>query len=127
MTSEYRLKELKEDLLEAAPTLYCSCVSQLRGKLHMTKIRQDNLLCYRGGEESILSRIGYRRRENMLVLNDSLTNPVYAWTKEDQEELVSATLEKYRKPVAEETPKEPAVNASSQPLVSPASAASALS
>lgn len=43
-----KLRERKDDLLKTDPTLYCSAMAHLRGKLHMERVRGNT--CYELGK-----------------------------------------------------------------------------
>ena len=83
------VKKLKEDLLNSDPTLYCSVIAYLRGKLHMTKLNGSTL--YEVVGTDCWSYFGYNNKE---CIADERRH-MFHWTDEDQARLIEDTLEKY--------------------------------
>ena len=84
------VKKMKEDLLKTNPTLYCSTMAHLRGKLHMKKISGSTLfgsILYMTKTFSLLDckycKLIDERRQ------------IYEWTTEKQESLIADIIAKY--------------------------------
>lgn len=91
------VKKMKEDLLTTDPTLYCSAMAHLRGKLHMTKLNGGTLFDVVGTD--CWSYFGYN---NKACIADERRH-MFHWTMEDQAKLIEHTLEAY---AIEEEPRE---------------------
>lgn len=83
------VKKMKKELLKTDPTLYCSAMAHLRGKLHMTKLNGGTV--YEVTGQDCWSFFGYDNKE---CVADSRRH-MFHWTKKDQEELVLHIIEKY--------------------------------
>lgn len=83
------VKKMKKDLLAKNPTLYCSAMAHLRGKLHMTKLNGGTL--YEVVGKDCWSYFGYG---NSACVADGRRH-MFHWTMEDQEELVKIVLMEY--------------------------------
>jgi hypothetical protein len=84
---KYDVKKLREDLF-GRPTLYCSAMAHLRGKLHMCKLN--------GGTVSELMSYS----EFLKFLSDATRiaddrRHMFHWTMEDQEKLIGSILKEY--------------------------------
>jgi len=83
------VKKMRKDLLETNPTLYCSAMAHLRGKLHMSKLNGSTLYDIVGMD--CWSYFGYNNKE---CVNDERRH-MFNWTKEDQAKLVENILKLY--------------------------------
>jgi hypothetical protein len=83
------IKKLREDLLNSDPTLYCSIIAHLRGKLHMTKLNGATLSDVTGRD--CWSYFGYNNKECVADERRHMFN----WTMEDQAKLVENTIKEY--------------------------------
>ena len=83
------VKKMKKDLLKTNPTLYCSAMAHLRGKLHMSKLNGGTLCDVMGVD--CWSYFGYDNKE---CINDEKRH-MFHWAKEDQAKLVANTLKLY--------------------------------
>lgn len=83
------VKKMKEDLLTTDPTLYCSTMAHLRGKLHMTKLNGGTLYDIVGMD--CWSYFGYGNTECIADERRHMFN----WTMEDQSKLVESTIKAY--------------------------------
>ena len=80
------LLKRKDELLTSDPTLYCSAMAHLRGKLHMTKMNGSTLY------ELIDMTWFYKHIVDEKKVADA-RHHMFHWTKEDQERYVSSLLE----------------------------------
>ena len=83
------VKKMKKELSETNPTLYCSAMAHLRGKLHMTKVNGGTLFDVTGRD--CWTYFGYGNKE--CVACDR--RHMFHWTMEDQAKLVENTINKY--------------------------------
>jgi hypothetical protein len=83
------VKKMKEDLL-GSPTLYCSAMAHLRGKLHMSKLNGGTL--YDILDTDCWSYFGYNNKE---CVADERRH-MFHWTMEDQAKFVENVLNKYK-------------------------------
>lgn len=84
------VKKMKEELLVSDPTLYCSAMAHLRGKLHMSKLNGSTIYDILG--ESCWDYFGYR---NEKCIADERRH-MFHWTMEDQAAYVEHVLDRYR-------------------------------
>ena len=82
------VKKMKEDLLKTNPTLYCSTMAHLRGKLHMKKISGSTLF----GDILYICPKGFRVHNCKLI---DERRQIYEWTTEKQESLIADIIAKY--------------------------------
>jgi len=82
-------KQLKEDLLHSDPTLYCSTIAHLRGKLHIEKLNGSTLYDVVGVD--CWSYFGHNNKEHIA----DERRQMFHWTKEDQAKLVENTIKRY--------------------------------
>lgn len=90
------MKKMKEELLSANPTLYCSARAHVRGKLHMTKLNGSTFWDIM--EKDCWNWFGYSNKE---CIADERRH-MFHWTMEDQEKLVRPILDQYN--IEEEEP-----------------------
>lgn len=83
------VKKLRKDLMEVNPTLYCSVMAHLRGKLHMKKLNGGTFYDVVGVD--CWRYFGYNNEE---CIADERRH-MFHWTMEDQAKLVENTIENY--------------------------------
>lgn len=83
------VKKMKADLLTTNPTLYCSIMAHIRGKLHMTKVHGATI--WELLDEDCWSYFGYLKKE---CIADGRRH-MFNWTMEDQEKYIEEVLNKY--------------------------------
>jgi hypothetical protein len=84
------LKKLKEELLHTKPTLYCSIMAYLRGKLHMSRVNGGTI--YWTTKSNCWEWFGYNNEDAIL----DERRHMFRWTKEDQKELAETFLYKHQ-------------------------------
>jgi len=90
------VKRMREELLEENPTLYCSVMAHLRGKLHMTKLNGGTV--YEVTGRDCWSYFGFRNKE---CIADERRH-MFHWTMENQAKFVAETINKYSKEEGDE-------------------------
>lgn len=83
------IQKMKKDLLHSDPTLYCSVMAHIRGKLHMTKLNGGTLYDIVGTD--CWSYFGYNNKE---CIADERRH-MFHWAMEDQASYVESTIQAY--------------------------------
>lgn len=84
------VKRMRKDLLHSDPTLYCSVMAHLRGRLHMTKVHGSTIYNVTG--DDCWTYFGYSNKEYI----EDARRHMFRWTMEDQTKLVENTIEAYK-------------------------------
>ena len=85
------VKRMKKDLLFTDPTLYCSAMAHLRGRLHMSKVNGATIYYLFDQSKNCWDYFGYGNKE---CIADERRH-MFHWTMEDQAAYVKDTLEYY--------------------------------